>query len=109
MTFKIVFFDVDGTLVNYEDGAVEESTRQAIHLLQDKGIHLVAATGRPLSMCEELKSLGIETFITANGAYVKHKDVVIHKIPIDKGIVQNVQAFAQQQQHSLTFLQNNLR
>jgi len=70
MTYKIVFFDVDGTLINYENGAVEESTRQAIHLLQDKGIHLVAATGRPLSMCEGLKSLGIETFITANGAYV---------------------------------------
>jgi Cof subfamily protein (haloacid dehalogenase superfamily) len=108
MTYKIVFFDVDGTLINYENGAVEESTRQAIHLLQDKGIHLVAATGRPLSMCEGLKSLGIETFITANGAYVKHKDVVIHKIPIEKGIVQNVQAFAQQQQHSLTFFTEQL-
>ena len=84
MKYNIVFFDVDGTLINYEDGCVEESTKQAIQLLQDKGIHLVAATGRPLSMCSELKELGIETFITANGAYVKHKDLVIHKTPMLK-------------------------
>jgi len=108
MTYKIAFFDVDGTLINYEDGAMEESTRQAIQILQDKGIHLVAATGRPLSMCHELKNLGIETFITANGAYAKHKDVVIHKMPIDKDIVRNVQVFAQQQQHCLTFFTEQL-
>lgn len=108
MKYNIVFFDVDGTLINYEDGCVEESTKQAIQLLQEKGIHLVAATGRPLSMCYELKALGIETFITANGAYVKHKDLVIHKTPIAKEIVHNVQAFAQEQQHSLTFFTEQL-
>lgn len=108
MNYEIVFFDVDGTLINYEDGCVEESTKQAIELLLDKGIHLVAATGRPLSMCHELKKLGIETFITANGAYVKHNDLVIHKTPIAKEIVQHVQAFAMEQQHSLTFFTEQL-
>ena len=63
---------------------MEASTKQAIQLLQEKGIHLVAATGRPLSMCYELKELGIETFITANGAYVKHKDLVLHKTLLPK-------------------------
>lgn len=78
MNYNIIFFDVDGTLINYEDGCVEESTKQAIQLLQERGIHLVAATGRPLSMCQQIQALGIETFITANGAYVKHKDLIIH-------------------------------
>lgn len=108
MNYKIVFFDVDGTLINYEDGCVEESTKQAIDLLKNKGIHLVAATGRPLSMCRELEELGIETFITANGAYVKHHDLVLHKTPIAKEIVQNVEAFAMEQQHSLTFFTEQL-
>ncbi|MEE3808029.1 Cof-type HAD-IIB family hydrolase [Lysinibacillus fusiformis] len=108
MNYNIIFFDVDGTLINYEDGCVEESTKQAIQLLQERGIHLVAATGRPLSMCQEIQALGIETFITANGAYVKHKDLIIHKTPIAKDIVQNVQAFAREQQHSLTFFTEQL-
>lgn len=40
MNYNIIFFDVDGTLINYEDGCVEESTKQAIQLLQERGIHL---------------------------------------------------------------------
>lgn len=34
MDYKIVFFDVDGTLVNYEDGRIEESTMIAIEQLK---------------------------------------------------------------------------
>ncbi|WP_249662427.1 HAD family hydrolase, partial [Lysinibacillus fusiformis] len=63
MNYNIIFFDVVGTLINYEDGCVEERTKQAIQLLQERGIHLVAATGRPLSMCQEIQALFIETFI----------------------------------------------
>ncbi|MFE3574524.1 Cof-type HAD-IIB family hydrolase [Lysinibacillus sp. NPDC059133] len=108
MDYKIVFFDVDGTLINYEDGRIEESTRNAIQQLKNKGIHIVAATGRPLSMCQDLRSVGIETFITANGAYVKHQDQVIHKMPIAKEIVQVVKAFADENKQSLSFFTEQL-
>ncbi|MGE8034961.1 HAD family hydrolase [Lysinibacillus sp. KCTC 33748] len=108
MDYKIVFFDVDGTLVNYEDGRMQERTRTAIQQLKDKGIHIVAATGRPLSMCQDLRNVGIETFITANGAYVKHQDQVIHKIPIAKEVVQVVKAFADENKQSLSFFTETL-
>lgn len=108
MDYKIVFFDVDGTLVNYEDGRIEESTRNAIEQLKNKGVHIVAATGRPLSMCQDLRNIGIETFITANGAYVKHQDQVIHKIPVAKEIVQVVKAFADENNQSLSFFTEQL-
>ena len=108
MDYKIVFFDVDGTLINYEDGCIEESARKAIDELKQRGIRIVAATGRPLSMCQSLKNIGIETFITANGAYVKHQNQVIHKVPIDKNIVQAVQAFANENKQSLSFFTEQL-
>jgi len=108
MDYKIVFFDVDGTLVNYEDGRMQESTRIAIQQLKNKGIQIVAATGRPLSMCQDLRNVGIETFITANGAYVKHQDQVIHKIPIAKEVVQVVKAFADENKQSLSFFTETL-
>lgn len=76
MGYKIVFFDVDGTITHHEDGSIPYSTIEAIKTLKSKGIKVVAATGRPLSMCKELKELGIETFITANGGYVKHNHEV---------------------------------
>lgn len=103
MNYKIVFFDVDGTLINYEDGCISTSTKNAIQTLKSKGIKLVAATGRPLSMCQELKTLGIDTFITANGGFTKHQDEVIHKIPLPKHIVQSVKEVAEENKQSLSF------
>lgn len=103
MDYKIVFFDVDGTITNHLDGTIPDSTKNAIRSLNNNGIKVVAATGRPLSMCKELVELGIETFITANGGYVKHKEEVIHKIPLDQRVLQEVVEFATKENHALSF------
>ncbi|MFJ8261036.1 Cof-type HAD-IIB family hydrolase [Rummeliibacillus sp. NPDC094406] len=108
MNVKIIFFDVDGTLINYEDGCISSSTKKAIQMLKSNGIRLVAATGRPLSMCQELRELGIDTFITANGAYVKHKDRVIHKTSMTIDVVQTVKSFAHENKQSLLFFTEGL-
>ena len=103
MDYKIVFFDVDGTITHHKDGSISNSTKEAIKALKNKGLRVVAATGRPLSMCEEIKELGIDTFITANGGYVKHNQEVIHKVTMDKNILQEVFVFANTQNHALSF------
>jgi HAD superfamily hydrolase (TIGR01484 family) len=103
MDYKIVFFDVDGTITHHEYGSISNNTKEAIKALQDKGLRVVAATGRPLSMCNEIRELGIDTFITANGAYAKHKQKVIHKVPMDKNIIQEVFEFACLENHGLSF------
>src|SRR6185437_9391191 len=103
MNYKIVFFDVDGTITNEKDGSISKSTKQAIKALKEKGLKIVAATGRPLSMCDEIKELGIDTFITANGAYAKHNERIIHKTPMDKKILQDVVEFANAANHGLSF------
>ena len=103
MDYKIVFFDVDGTITHHKDGSISNSTKEAIKALKNKGIRVVAATGRPLSMCEEIRELGIDTFITANGGYVKHNQEVIHKVPMDKNNLQEVFEFANTQNHALSF------
>jgi Cof subfamily protein (haloacid dehalogenase superfamily) len=103
MEYKIVFFDVDGTITSHVDGIIPHSTIKAIKALIRKGIKVVAATGRPLSMCKELQELGIETFITANGGYVKHKQKVIHKVPMNKNVIQEVMEFAQLENNGLSF------
>ena len=103
MSYKIVFFDVDGTLTNENNRDIPLSTKLAIKELIAKGYIVVAATGRPLSMCKELEGLGIETFITANGGYVKHKQQIIHKVPLDPQVLQEVMAFAKEQDDGLAF------
>ena len=103
MNYKIVFFDVDGTITHHEDGSISSKTKEAIIALKSKGLRVVAATGRPLSMCKEIKELGIDTFITANGAYVKHEQTVIHKVPMDNKILQEVAEFASTENQDLSF------
>lgn len=103
MTYKIAFFDVDGTLTNYKTGLISNETKRAIRELKEKGIEVVAASGRPLSMCEELKKLGIETFITANGGYVAHGEIVIHKVAMRSEVVKEAVAYAASKQHGLSF------
>ncbi|MEH7393364.1 Cof-type HAD-IIB family hydrolase [Bacillus sp. JJ1503] len=108
MDYKIVFLDVDGTITSHEDGRIPSSTIEAIKILKSKGLKVVAATGRPLSMCNELQEMGIETFITANGGYVKHIEKVIHKVPMDKNIILEVMDFAQSENNGLTFYTEDL-
>ncbi|MDX8360711.1 Cof-type HAD-IIB family hydrolase [Cytobacillus sp. IB215316] len=103
MDYKIVFLDVDGTITHHDDGSIPDSTRAAIQALINRGIKVVAATGRPLSMCEEIEELGIDTFITANGGYVKHNKNVIYKVPMDKDIIREVMEFSNLENNGLSF------
>lgn len=108
MNYKIAFFDIDGTLKDYQDESISKSTKTAIIELKHKGIKLVAATGRPLSMCDEIRELGIDIFITSNGGYVKHGNKVIHKVPMDSVILQEVIEFARTETHGLSFYTEKL-
>lgn len=108
MTYKIVFFDIDGTLKDYQEEGISNSTKAAISELKRKEIKLVAATGRPLSMCDEIRDLGIDLFVTSNGGYVKHGHDIIHKVPLDSTILQEVMAFAHTEKHALSFYTEEL-
>lgn len=101
--YKIVFFDVDGTLLSETDKSMPLSTQQAIVRLMEKGIKVVVATGRPYSLCHEFKTMGIDTFISANGALVKCNEEIIHKHVLTAETVRDVSTFAEMNGHSLSY------
>ncbi|MCM3545417.1 Cof-type HAD-IIB family hydrolase [Priestia megaterium] len=108
MSYKIIFFDVDGTLTHHENRTISNETREIVKTLKDKGIKVVAATGRPLSLCEEIKELGIDTFITANGAFTVHNEEIIHKLSMDKHAAREVFEYAASHNHGLSFYTKEL-
>lgn len=108
MDIKIAFFDIDGTVKNHIDGNISESTRRALGHLKDQGVILAAATGRPLSMCDEIRPLGFDVFITSNGGHVKYGEHVIHKVPMNPQTLQNVIDFAERENHGLSFYTEEL-
>jgi Cof subfamily protein (haloacid dehalogenase superfamily) len=62
-----------------------------------------------LSMCQEIRELGIETFISANGAYVKHEQEIIYKVPMDNSIVREVVEYSLRENHGLSFYTEEFR
>ena len=66
---KVIFFDVDGTLVSHTQKEVSQSTRAALERLAQKGILRVLATGRHLGELAQLpvRDLSFDGYITLTG------------------------------------------
>ncbi|SEN67386.1 hypothetical protein SAMN04488134_101608 [Amphibacillus marinus] len=81
---SVIFFDIDGTLLN-EQKQMPQSTKAAIEQLKSDG-HLVAiATGRAPFMYEQIREeLGINTYVSYNGSYVVLEGKVIFTNPLNK-------------------------
>ena len=66
--FKILFLDIDGTILKPDD-TIEDSTKTAINHMKRQNIEVVLATGRPLHEISELaEEIQITSFIGYNGA-----------------------------------------
>ncbi len=81
---KVIFFDIDGTLVSFKTHRVPDSSVRALEILQKKGIKTFIATGRHLMAINNLGNLRFEGYITMNGSYcLTGDDEVIYKRRID--------------------------
>lgn len=71
---KVVFLDIDGTLVDY-NGNVPESTKKAILQAKEKGHKMVLCTGRSkFQIPKQLWELGMDGVISGAGAFVEAFD-----------------------------------
>lgn len=87
---KIVFFDIDGTLVSRQN-YVPESTRRAIKELKKNDILPVIATGRAPILLEEVREkLEIDSYISMNGQYVVLNGEPIFANPLPKETVERL-------------------
>jgi HAD superfamily hydrolase (TIGR01484 family) len=100
---KAVFFDVDGTLLSEIDRSLSPRTAESIRELIRNGIQVVLVTGRPYNLCEEFRSLGIDTIISANGALIKTGDEVIHKSVLSTQMVRECSDFAELHGNSISY------
>lgn len=84
MSKKIVFFDIDDTLVN-EKKEIPLSAKEAIHELKNNGVYVAIATARPPFLFEDIrKELEIDSYVSFNGQYVVFKQELIYENPLNK-------------------------
>ncbi|MGG3466844.1 Cof-type HAD-IIB family hydrolase [Neobacillus pocheonensis] len=104
MNFKVVIFDIDGTILPHGK-TLSPATRDAIKQLREKNMKVVIATGRAPYFSESiLKEIGVDSMVFFNGSYVFHEGKEIYKNAIEKDVLKKVHLMSNDYQHPLTFL-----
>lgn len=78
---KIIFIDVDGTLVDYEN-KLPDSAVEAVRKARKNGHRVYISTGRSRAeVYENIWNIGLDGMIGGNGSYVEdHGKVVMHQL-----------------------------
>lgn len=85
---KIIFFDIDGTLVSFRTHRIPQSTLDAVHRIREKGTKVWIATGRPVPFINNLGELEYDGIMCVNGGHcVKADGTVIFSRPVGQSDV----------------------
>ncbi|MFJ7729162.1 Cof-type HAD-IIB family hydrolase [Neobacillus sp. NPDC097160] len=103
MKKPIVFFDIDGTLLN-EEKKIPASTKKAVRLLQEHGIHTVIATGRVPKMFYWIQQeLSIDSYVAMNGQYVVFNGQEVYANPINSERLHSLSTMTASNGHALAY------
>lgn len=96
MDNKLIFFDIDGTLINF-DGVLPRSAQNALHAVREKGHEIFLCTGRSKCQIDErLLNFGFDGMVAAAGAYVEHQGEVILSLSIGEEKLRKLITFCEQ-------------
>ena len=88
---KIIFFDIDGTLVSFKTHNIPQSTLDAVHRIREKGVKVWIATGRPVPFINNLGTLEYDGIMSVNGGHCLMADgTVIYSTPVCKDDVKRM-------------------
>lgn len=106
---KVVFFDIDETLLVKHKDFIPETVLPALKALKANGIIPAIATGR--SICsiapkvqQLIKEVGIELLVTMNGQFVSYGQNVIEKHPIPTAKIARITDYFDSQNIAYAFV-----
>ena len=79
---KIIFFDIDGTLIDMQKKEITERTVETLRRLQERGILICIATGRTPTTVPRFEGVEFDAFLTFNGSYCYNQKEDIYANPI---------------------------
>lgn len=94
---KIIFLDIDGTLLSFKTHHVPQSTLDAVRRARQRGLKVWIATGRPMPFVGPLDGLEVDGVMCVNGAHCElcnstatTKDSVVFSQPVDPADVERM-------------------
>lgn len=98
----LVFFDLDGTLLN-KTGQVAPDVIEAIQQLKENGYEPLLATGRsPIEVSEIIRTTNIHSGVFMNGQVVIFKGEVLIHHEISQETIERLLKFAKEHRHGMT-------
>lgn len=91
MDKKILFFDIDGTILSHRNYEVSESTKLAISQAQANGHILMINTGRVNSFIDKtVLKLGFDGFICGCGTHIMYQGEELFHTELSKDLIQSL-------------------
>ena len=81
---KLIFLDIDGTLVEPGTNVPPQSAMDAIHKAQEAGNKVFLCSGRNYDMLKPLLKYGFDGYIASAGGYIVAEDKLLYSEPMDK-------------------------
>ena len=85
---KILFFDIDGTLLELGQKEMHQELIIALNEVKKKGIKIFLATGRPPFVVPTFHGIEFDGVLSFNGSYCYTNNELIYKNPMDKKDIQ---------------------
>lgn len=79
---KIIFFDIDGTLIDPGKKRVTERTLEALRRLRARGVRICLSTGRSPVSLPRFEGVTFDALLTFNGSYCYDRTQTIFSQPI---------------------------
>lgn len=91
MDKKLLFFDIDGTILSHRTYQISESTKRSIRQAQAKGHVVMINTGRVNSFIDQsIKDLGFDGFIFGCGTHIIYKEEVLFHTELPRDLIQSL-------------------
>lgn len=82
---KILFFDIDETLLSHKTFTIPESTKNALKQAKENGHLIFINTGRTKSLIgDDIRELGFHGYVCGCGTYIEVNDEVLYTNRVDK-------------------------
>lgn len=80
---RIAFFDIDGTMIEIGSGRLTPNMLETLTRLQENGIKICVATGRPPIILPSFPGINFDAFLTFNASYcyTEKEDIFRNPIP----------------------------
>ena len=87
---KIIFFDIDGTLIDMNSRCVSPKTIETLRRQKQRGIRICLATGRSPVELPRFDDIEIDVYLTYNGSLCYTKQEIVFSNPIPTGDVRKL-------------------